>query len=120
MKNFLLAIIMITGLGSCTTGSTELPEEVQKLQWLEQADAEKQAEAALKQGDFRLMAMSQRGIVIPGVDRALADKYELKCGINLIDGISDAVRGEQHLELINKAHDYARQYNAIIIQHCKP
>ncbi len=120
MKKILLTLSLVTAMSGCATDSSAINEYVKKLQWVNDADAELDAKAALQKGDFRLMAMAQRGIVIPGVDQALTDQYELKCGIRLLEGVSDAVRGEEHLQLMQKAHTYAEQYNAIIKQHCKP
>jgi len=111
---------MVAALGGCATDSGAISEYENKLQWVKDADAELDAKQALQKGDFRLMAMAQRGIVIPGVDQALSEQYELKCGIRLIDGVTDTVRGEEHLKLMQKAHSYAKQYNEIIKSRCIP
>jgi hypothetical protein len=47
-------------------------------------------------------------------------KYEEQCGVQLIEGVSDVVRSDEHLRLMQKARSYALQYNAIIKVHCQP
>jgi hypothetical protein len=120
MKNILLTMTMLAGLSACAIDSIAMSEYEKKLQWVKQADAELDAKAALAKGDFRLLAMAQRGMFIPGVDQDLTAQYELKCGIRLVDGYTDAVRGEEHLRLLKMAHTYALHYNEIIKTSCKP
>lgn len=120
MIKFILLAVMVTFMTSCATDSTALSEHELKLQWVLDANGQEDALSALKKGDFRLMAMAQRGIVIPGIDNDQKNQYELKCGIKMIDGISDTVRNEGHLELMKKAHSYAKQYNTVIKSRCNP
>lgn len=120
MKKLLVTLSLVALLTGCATDSTALSEYEQKLQWVKDANAIEDATAALSKGDFRLMAMAQRGIVIPGIDKDQRNQYELKCGIKLIDGISDTVRSQEHLKLMKMAQSYAKKYNAVIKQHCKP
>ncbi len=40
--------------------------------------------------------------------------------MQLIEGISDVVRSDEHLRLMQKARSYALKYNAIIKTYCKP
>ncbi len=82
--------------------------------------AEEDALSALDKRDFRFMALSLRGIVIPGVDSAKTLQYELRCGINLMQGVTDAVRTKEQLKMMQQAHDYAAKYNAIIKTRCNP
>jgi hypothetical protein len=84
------------------------------------ADAEQDAQQALQRGDFRLLAMTPRQIIIPGVDSELVNHYELKCGIKVIEGISDTIRSKEQLKLIQRVHAYAKKYNEIIKVSCKP
>ena len=55
-----------------------------------------------------------------GVTKANLHKYETACGVQLIEGISDVVRSDEHLRLMQKARSYALKYNAIIKIHCQP
>lgn len=84
------------------------------------ADPEADALAALEKRDFRFMALSLRGTVIPGIDPAKTRRYELRCGVIFMQGISDAVRSQEQLEMMKKAHTYATKYNAVIKERCIP
>lgn len=117
----LKALIVVTAMGvisGCVSGSAMTDYE-QQLQWVIDANPQQDAEAAMAKGDFRLMAMATRGITIPGVDNDLSAKYELKCGINRMPGVTDVIRSQKQMELIKKAHSYALKYNAIIKTRCK-
>ncbi len=111
----------LCGLSTGCAGTGEpIDPYVQKLQWLDNADPQADAEQAVKQQDFRLLGLATRSVNIPGVERADMLKYEEACGVQLIEGISDVVRSDEHLRLMQKARSYALKYNAIIKVHCKP
>jgi len=120
MKKTLLVLSMVAGMSGCATDSSAVSEYEKPLLWVQDADAELDAGAALKKGDFRMMALSQRGTIIPGIEQKLVRQYELKCGIKLLEGVTDTVRGQEHLELMQQVHAYAKAYNEIIKNSCKP
>ena len=114
--------VFIALLISITTGCAAeslLNKYEQKLQWLETANVQQDAQAALDKKDFRLMAMAQRSTVIPGIDVKQSMEYELKCGIKFMDGVTDVITSDEHLRLMKLAHRYALQYNAIIKTRCQ-
>jgi hypothetical protein len=106
-------------LAACAT-SGDIDPYVQKLQWLDTADPQADARQAVKQNDLRLLGLATRSVNIPGVVADEVVQYEQSCGVQLIEGISDVVRSDEHLRLMQKARAYALQYNAIIKTHCKP
>jgi hypothetical protein len=105
---------------ACATSSNTIDPYVQKLQWLDAADPQADADQAVKQNDLRLLGLATRSVNIPGIEPADILKYEEQCGVQLIEGISDVVRSDEHLRLMQKARSYALQYNAIIKIHCQP
>ena len=105
---------------ACATSSNTIDPYVQKLQWLDAADPQADAAQAVKQNDLRLLGLATRTVNIPGVKKEDSYKYEQQCGVQLIEGISDVVRSDEHLRLMQKARSYALKYNAIIKTHCKP
>jgi hypothetical protein len=117
MKLFVLAGFLLVTITACA--STPKDPYVQKLQWLDAADPQTDAQQALKKGDFRLLGLAARSVNIPGVSQEETLAYEEKCGVQLIDGISDVVRSDEHLRLMQKARSYALSYNAIIKTQCK-
>jgi len=116
----LLSATLAVLLAGCAGSSKPIDPYVQKLQWLDAADPQADADQAVKQGDLRLLGLAMRSVNIPGVNRQDMLKYEESCGVQLIEGISDVVRNDEHLRLMQKARSYALQYNAIIKLYCQP
>jgi len=105
---------------NCATSSSTIDPYVQKLQWLDAADPQADANQAIKIKDFRLLGLATRAVNIPGISKEQTLKYEESCGVQLIEGISDVVRSDEHLRLMQKARSYALKYNAIVKTHCQP
>ncbi len=118
MKILFFTLILVISMNGCVTDSSATNEG--DLSWLNDADPDADANAALDKNDFRFMALSLRGIVIPGIEPAKMHLYELKCGVKFVSGVSDTVRSKEQLEMIKKARDYAKKYNAHIAQRCIP
>jgi hypothetical protein len=117
MKLFVLVSLLTLAVLSCA--STPKDPYVQKLQWLDAADPQTDAQEAIKKGDLRLLGLAARSVNIPGVSEEDTLAYETKCGVQLIEGISDVVRSDEHLRLMQKARSYALSYNAIIKTRCQ-
>ncbi len=120
MKILITLLTLASVITGCASNTSALTKSEQKLQWLNDANPQQDAQRALQAGDFRLMGLVQRSVIIPGVAADKMNHYELKCGVNLIDGVSDTVLNNNHLKLIQQAHEYALQYNAIMKAHCDP
>ncbi|MGD2173066.1 MAG: hypothetical protein PVI70_04335 [Gammaproteobacteria bacterium] len=118
-KPYAIVLLCAAFLAACAS-SGNIDPYVQKLQWLDTADPQADANQAVKQNDLRLLGLATRSVNIPGVAADEVIKYEESCGVQLIEGISDVVRSDEHLRLMQKARAYALQYNAIIKTHCKP
>lgn len=119
MKPSLIVAALVLAMTGCATDSKALDPNVQKLQWLDAADPQADAQQAIKTGDLRLLGMATRSVSVPGVETDEILKYETQCGVQLIDGISDVIRSDEHLRLMQKARSYALKYNAIIKTKCK-
>ncbi len=120
MKYFLIFSLFFPFLSGCSTSAKTIDPYVQKLQWLDAADPQKDAQQAIKKEDLRLLGLATKSINIPGIKKEDSYKYEKECGVQLIDGISDVVRSDEHLRLMQKARSYALKYNAIIKTTCRP
>ena len=120
MRVLVQGLLFIALLGACASSPEPIEPYVQKLQWLDSADPQADANQAILQGDLRLLGLATNTVVIPGVQKEDAYKYEQACGVQLIEGISDIVRSDEHLRLMQKARSYALQYNAIIKVYCQP
>lgn len=116
----ILTPLLCVLLAGCVASSAPIDPYVQKLQWLDAADPQADANHAVQQNDLRLLGLESRSLNIPGVSKDDMPKYEESCGVQLIEGISDIVRSDEHLRLMQKARSYALRYNAIIKLHCIP
>lgn len=115
-----LLILWFGTVAGCATETATLNEYAKKLQWVQEADANEDAEAALENKDFRLLALPGRGNIIPGVEPDKTNDYALKCGTRTVPGMTDAVQGEDHLRLLKMARQYAEDYNKVIKRACQP
>ena len=118
-KTLLIAASLLALTSGCASTAGPIDPYVQQLQWLDAADPQADAQQAVKQNDTRLLGLATRSVNIPGIDKKDLLKYEEACGVQLIEGISDVVRSDEHLRLMQKARSYALQYNAIIKLHCQ-
>ncbi|MFT5505964.1 MAG: hypothetical protein ACI845_003536 [Gammaproteobacteria bacterium] len=120
MRKIITAFLLASLSAGCASGTGPIDPYVQKLQWLDGANPQLDADQAVKQNDLRLLGLATRSVNIPGVKKEDSIKYETECGVQLIEGISDVVRSDEHLRLMQKARSYALKYNAIIKIHCQP
>jgi len=116
----ILTLLLCNLLAGCAGSSGAIDPYAQKLQWLDAADPQADANQAVKQNDLRLLGLAARSVNIPGVNKEDMQKYEESCGVQLIEGISDVVRSDEHLRLMQKARSYALKYNAVIKIYCTP
>ena len=104
------------------TGSTEMDSQekiaIDALAWLDTADAENDAKTAVAKGQMSLLSMGGRGGTLPGIPLEQTSQYTDKCGVSIVPGATDVVRGNAHLEYLQRAREYAETYNKIVAQHC--
>jgi hypothetical protein len=91
-------------LAGCASSSGPIDPYVQKLQWLDAADPQADAQQAVKKQDYRLLGIAGRTVNIPGISKEESLDYD----------------SNEHLRLMQKARSYALKYNAIIKTHCQP
>ncbi|MBA1444677.1 MAG: hypothetical protein M3H12_04045 [Chromatiales bacterium] len=123
MKQITLLSILLFGLFGCqeidvSQMSPEERDAVTSLTWLKNADAATDADTAIKRGDHRLIAMATRNPTLPGVPVESSSKAKSVCGIRYLEGSTDAVVSDLHLQLLQAAQEYAEQYNHIMLKRC--
>jgi hypothetical protein len=119
----LASVMFLMLISACQeTDLSKLPPKeraaVESLAWLKSANAEEDAKEALKRGDKRLLAMATRGLNLPGVNAELSSKAKSVCGIRYLEGTTDMVQGDTHLQALKKAQKYASEYNQLILDNC--
>ena len=120
MNKLFISLLLLLSINGCATDSSATYKTGQSVNFKDGANPEADALAALDKRDFRFMAVSLRGTVIPGVDSDKSLQYQLRCGVKYISGVSDAVRTPEELEKVQKILDYASKYNSVIKGSCNP
>lgn len=109
-----LAFIILTFLSliSCQSEETEFEKEQRKyiseLEWLLDADPNKDVELAISRGDFRFKGIYGYSLTVPHVKVRCLD---LEAEVDAIKGTTDAVLGYEHAKLLAVAREYADFYN---------
>ena len=81
---------------------------------------EKNARTALDKGDIRLLGFALRATSVPGIaatDRKAAMNI---CGVRLIRGFGDVIRKGEDMTARQQAFEYAKRYNAVVLEACLP
>jgi hypothetical protein len=91
--------------------------DVEQMQWLWRADAQRDLFAALARGDKRFVGVYGVASEVPGVtDSRLVRRF----GVRFIDGTSDVRATPESRRLNILARDYARRYNKLLLRHVAP
>lgn len=108
---YLLSFIL---LFSCAQASNP----ADNTNWLDTADPVEDANNAIKNKDYRLLGLAMRAIKVPGVKSENQTSLIEKCGVRLLQGSGDIIRGEADLQMKKTLHIYARNYNNILKKAC--
>ena len=114
-----LLLFFYLGVYSFAIAGEASPDPVKQLKWLESANPENDAKKAIEEKDFRLRATYGYALEIPGVDPKDWIEYEKIYGVNPIEGTGDLLINEEHERLSKLAHEYATEYNKVILKHKK-
>ena len=110
-KMFLLFCLVVPAL-TCFAQNN-----IEKLRWVEKADAVADANTAIEKKDFRFLGIAGYTITFPGIPQEKQQELTNKYGSIIIEGTGDVVEGEEHIRLISLAKAYAETYNAFIINN---
>lgn len=121
----LVSVLLLAAcINSSANGSIEMESQEQiaisLLVWLDSADAVLDAGIAIDQGRAGLLSMGGRGVELPGIAPEQVGRYTHSCGVSVLPGTTDVVRGAAHLAYLQRARGYAETYNKIIAQYCSP
>ncbi len=94
--------------------------EVKMLRWVQTADPAVEYKAALARGDHRLLAVRGLIVSLPGVDSLDTEFYRQNYGVREIEGTTDGLVNEEHRRLVQRAIDYAKAYNLMMVHAYKP
>lgn len=95
-----------------------LPPELAQFNWLLTADAAKDAKQAIANQDYRLLAISGRGSVLPGIAASQAKQVKQQCRYKFMSGMGDVIKGDVQRKWWKKGYQYAKDYNALVLGYC--
>ena len=88
------------------------------LKWLADANPDKDAKSAIAAKDFRLLAISGRGLMLPGITESDKEKAKQQCGIRYMEGMGDVIKDKQYKQWWDKGKQYAQSYNTLVSAYC--
>jgi len=89
-----------------------------ELQKLNLKTPEKDLEKNFAKGEKKFMGINGYALTTPGVDSA-DQKLVEQNGVQPIKGTTDMLEGQEHLQLISDATDYAERYNQALLKKLK-
>ena len=109
LKSTVIFCIVFSIFG-CTKTEHEKDEEkiISKMEWLINANPDKDFEKAIEKSDFRFIGLYGYALFTPGVNINCLNRDK---DINPIKGTSDNIMGYQHHKLIAVGNVYAEHYN---------
>ena len=110
MKKIVIFFTIFLILGCTKTPyETEQEKVTSQMEWLNNADPDKDFEKAIAKSDFRFIGLYGYALFTPGVNISCLNPDK---DINPIKGTSDFVLGYQHHKLIAIGNVYAEHYNS--------
>ena len=93
---------------------------IHNMDWIDYADPVADANIALEKEQFDLLAVSNKGLSLPGVDLSAHNLETLRsrCGVKLLETGGDAIYSKTQLEQRKAVVSYARRYNEILLTAC--
>jgi hypothetical protein len=88
--------------------------EILALEAVVKLSPENEAAAAIARGDRKFLGVAGYSVEILGVENRIARCNVARDSMNIVRGTSDIILNDHHLELINRAREYAARYNSVI------
>jgi len=85
----------------------------------EESEPVKDAHTAIEMGDYRLLMLSGRLPLMPGVNTGNIKDWQEECGIRYLGGTGDVVKSDDESKQRRRKVSYATEYNQIILEYCK-
>lgn len=87
--------------------------------WLTSANVANDVASYSAQGDFRLIALANRGNTIVGLSESdNAENLKAQCGVRFLEGLGDVIKVGPEKQWRDKAVEYAKAYNTQMRMLC--
>lgn len=110
-----------------STGNTSTPQQtpsqedtqfVKKLSELQQKNPQQEAQAAIARGERYFLCNAGRSRTVPGLTAEVYAKASERCSTQCLEGVTDALYGENHAKYLSAALAYSAQWNQVMIKAC--
>lgn len=140
MKQTLLILSCLSGLFGCNdpvvtppvhqSGGVHIPSAseisagkdahyAQQLPVLKAKNPEADARAAIANGDRHFLCNAGRSATVPGLTPEAYAQARDKCPTECLEGVTDAIYGENHRRYLAVALDYSARWNTVMLTACR-
>lgn len=136
MKHTLLTLLCTTALSGChepvasEEGGVHIPSAAEISGTQEQHYAEQlpilqarnpatDAQASIRKGKRYFLCNAGRGSSVPGIAPDVFATVREHCPTECLDGVTDALYGENHRRYLTAALDYSARWNQVMLEACR-
>lgn len=102
-----------------TSTSSEDAQFVQKLNDLTAKNPKLEAQAAIARGERYFLCNAGRSRSLPGLTAEVSTNARERCpSTKCLDGVTDALYGENHAKYLSAALEYSAQWNQLMVTAC--
>lgn len=92
---------------------------IAKLAELKDKNPVTDAQASIAGGERYFLCNIGRSRTVPGLDEATYQQASQNCETRCLDGVTDAVLGDNHLRYLQTAVTYSTSWNKVMINVCR-
>lgn len=101
------------------TSSNEDAQFVKMLSDLQSKNPKQDAQAAITRGDRYFLCNAGRSRSVPGLTAEVYANARERCSTTkCLDGVTDALHGENHAKYLSAALEYSAQWNQVMVTAC--
>ncbi|OQX16236.1 MAG: hypothetical protein BWK73_04250 [Thiothrix lacustris] len=139
MKAMFSALLCASSLNACQAPTTPEPRQEKgvhipsaaeisgtqeqhyaaQLPLLQARNASADANASIQQGKRYFLCNAGRSTTVPGIAPDVYAQVRDKCPTECLEGVTDAIYGENHRRYLTVALDYAAQWNRVMLAVCR-
>lgn len=91
----------------------------EQLSLLQARNPEAEAQTALSRGERYLLCNAGRSATLPGLSPQQATQARQVCSVQCLEGVTDAIYGENHRKYLGVALDFSARWNQIMLNACR-
>lgn len=99
--------------------ATQEKHFAEQLPLLQARNPEADARAAIAKGEHYFLCNAGRGTTVPGIAPQVFAQVRNNCPTQCLDGVTDALYGENHRRYLTAALDYSARWNRVMLEACR-